>query len=142
MGIYFLPGPLIPAGQALSNAVDCGGHQILRIVCPDQWTAACLTFQLSPDNVKFYDLFSIQAITGGFNPYEAVVPSVPTGATLAMPPATGSRLFWLRFRSGLRSMPVPQEADRMFSVVLWVEGTAASREGAKDHETQKHAGLR
>jgi hypothetical protein len=31
---------VIPAGQALSNGVDCAGVTILRIIMPDAWSGA------------------------------------------------------------------------------------------------------
>jgi hypothetical protein len=138
--LYYLPGPTIARGESLSNAVDCGGHQILRIITPDAWDAAPLTFQLSPDSTKFNDLYQIQATTSAFVPWETAVPVVPIGASLAMPSDTGSRIFWLRFRSGSRSLPVPQQADRVFSLVLWVADAATWQrvKEPKPHE-KRHA---
>jgi len=124
MPIYTLPGPVIPAGEFVSNAVDCGGHQILRIVTPDGWDKASLTFQLSPDNSKFNDLYHVEPTVDGFVPYEVIVPWIPDGATLAMPPSTGLKIFWIRFRSGTKAAPVVQSNDRMFQIVMWVPDAA------------------
>ena len=120
MPIYALPGPIIPAGESMSNAVDCGGHQILRIVTPDGWDAAPLTFQLSPDGAKFNDLYHIDPTPAGFIPYEVIVPWIPDGATLGMPPQTGLKIFWIRFRSGTRTVPKVQSHERTFQIVMWV----------------------
>ena len=77
--LYHLPGPTIPAGQSLSEGVDVSGSRILRIVMPDDWTSAPLTFQLSPDNAEWHDLFHIQSTTSAFVPFEVVVPTVHPG---------------------------------------------------------------
>jgi hypothetical protein len=127
MGIYYLPGPIIPAGEAYSNAVDCGGNRILRIVMPDDgWDGgAPLTFQLSPDNVAFNDLHRIQDTSGSFQPYEVIVPTVIPNAILVMPQTTGEHIFWIRFRSGTKGNPIPQQASRKFRVVMWVDDVVA-----------------
>ena len=39
-------------------------------------------------------------------------------ATLAMPPDTGNMISFIRFRSGTKSMPVPQQSERKFQIVL------------------------
>jgi hypothetical protein len=118
MSLYFLPGPTIPAGQSLSEGVDCTGSSIIRIVMPPAWTSAPLTFQLSPDNVTFYDLFHIQATTGSFVPFEVVVPNVLPGAIYVMPPGAGFMIAFIRFRSGTKGLPVVQAAARPFQIVL------------------------
>ena len=137
MSLYFLPGPIIPAGQSLSNAVDCGGNRILRMIMPDDWRAAPLTFQLSPDNTTFYDLHRIQDTNGAFVPYEVIVPVVPVAAILILPPGTGERIFWIRFRSGTRNLPVVQPAERKFQIVMWVDAAASREVAVFDDEQQE-----
>jgi len=123
--LYALPGPTIAAGESMSNAVDCGGNQILRIVTPDGWDAAPITFQLSPDNVKFSDLYHVQVGNGQFLPYEVTVPALPDGVILSMPPESGERIFWIRIRSGTRAVPVVQSHERTFQIVMWVPDAGA-----------------
>ena len=125
MSLYALPGPTIPAGESISNAVDCGGNQILRIVSPDGWDKAPLTFQLSPDNAKFNDMYWVQLSGGKFLPYEVVVDPLPDGAVLVMPPQTGLKIFWIRFRSGTKATPVIQPKDRVFNIITWVPDAGA-----------------
>jgi hypothetical protein len=47
----------IPAGSALSNAVDLSSGALQMLLCPVSWTPAYITFQVSPDNVTWGDLF-------------------------------------------------------------------------------------
>jgi hypothetical protein len=35
-----------------------------------------------------------------------------------MPPDTGNMILFIRFRSGTKSMPVPQQSERKFQIVL------------------------
>jgi hypothetical protein len=125
MPIYALPGPIIPAGESISNAVDCGGNQILRIVTPSGWDRAALSFQLSPDGAKFNDLYWVQLTGGKFLPFEAVVDPLPDGAVLVMPPQSGLKIFWIRFRSGTKAVPVVQSNERMFQIITWVPDAGA-----------------
>jgi hypothetical protein len=132
MGIYYLPGPIIPAGEHFSNAIDCGGNSIIRIVMPDGWNTAPLTFQLSPDGQVFNDLFCIQDTNGSFVPYEAIVPVVHPGVILVMPPNSGHQIFWIRFRSGTSNLPVNQSEERKFRTILHVEDAPAGRADGKE----------
>lgn len=120
--LYFLPGPTIPVGQSVSEGVDCSGSRIVRIMMPDAWTSAPLTFQLSPDNTTFHDLFNIQATLSAYVPFEVIVPTVLPGATYIMPVDTGDNVSYIRFRSGTRAKPVVQAADRKFIIALLVPG--------------------
>ena len=53
MALPFLDGPVIRAGQSLSEPMDCAGWWILRLVMPDDWDRAPLTFQVSPDGDEY-----------------------------------------------------------------------------------------
>jgi hypothetical protein len=116
----------IPAGQSLSNGLDCGVGHIVRIGTPPDWTAAPLTFRMAvlpvydtpPADADYLDVFHVaQATSGKWNPYEVSL-SVTAGSILLMPAAFGSSLGWLKLRSGTRDQPVVQAADRVFSLVF------------------------
>ena len=128
MSLYFLPGPTILAGQSVSGGVDCSGSRIIRLVMPDDWTPASLTFQLSPDGVAYYNLFHAQPYTDterpDFVPYEVMISSVVPNAIFVMPVDAGGLLGFVRFRSGTASRPVTQSAIRRFQLVLDVSDTA------------------
>ena len=108
----------ILAGQSVSSAVDCSGAvRIVRIIMPSQWTAAPLTFCLSPDNVTFHDLYLTPE--GSLTPFEATLPVIP-GAIVTMPRDTGYQIAWFKVRSGNHAAPVPQAADRVFKIIAQV----------------------
>ena len=52
---------------------------------------------------------------GAFVPYEVIV---PPGSILATPPESGDKINFIQFRSGTKSQPIPQTADRHFQIVL------------------------
>lgn len=109
----------IPAGQAVSTPVDCSGSvRIVRIIMPDAWTSAPLTFCLSPDNTTFHDLYLTP--DGSLAPFEVTVPTVTPGSIVGFPPNTGYQIAWFKLRSGVHAVPVPQAADRVFKIVVQV----------------------
>lgn len=40
MPVTVINGPVIEAGQALSDAVDCSAGKVVRITTPAEWTPA------------------------------------------------------------------------------------------------------
>jgi hypothetical protein len=107
----------IPADQSLSGALDCSSGRLVRIITPDAWTTAPISFQTSVDGTTFSDLYHVQIITGGFAPFEVTVPVIP-GSALLMPPDVGFSIGWLKVRSGTRTKPVNQAATRKFILVF------------------------
>ena len=49
MAIEVLQGPVISAGESLSDGLDCTGGRIIKITFPHDWTYADLTFQTSSE---------------------------------------------------------------------------------------------
>ena len=66
MALQLMPDLVIPAGQSLSNTVNCEAGRVVRIITPTDWTRAPLSFQLSMDGTKFNDLVQIPATEGDF----------------------------------------------------------------------------
>lgn len=113
---------VILAGNTLSEGIDCsGGLRILRIIMPPDWTAAPLTFQMSPDGVTYHNLYHVTP--GSLQTYEVTVPVVTPGSVVAFPPSTGATVNWIKIRSGTQAVPVKQKADRTFQLVLEEAGT-------------------
>jgi hypothetical protein len=108
---------VISAGQSLSSAADASGcTRIARIVMPSDWSGgAPLTFQLSVDNVNFHDLYHVDPST--FYSFEVQAPRPVPGSVLTLPPGLGGAISFVRVRSGTRSLPIPQDADRTFTFV-------------------------
>lgn len=99
----------ITAGQALSSAIDCSTGAPVFLHMPPDWTPARLSFQVSPDNTTYNDLFDTSARELTFN----VVPGTSVRLDNFWEPVT-----WLKVRSGGRDAPVPQAADRTINVTV------------------------
>lgn len=122
----------ISSGQSLSAGADCSGSlRILRIIMPPAWTAAPLTFQMSPDNVDYHNLYHVTPTS--LDDYEIIIPSVTAGSVVAFPPGTGVTVNWIKIRSGTQAVPIKQAADRVFQIV--VEDATAAGEGGGEGAT-------
>jgi hypothetical protein len=75
----------------------------------------------------FTTFFTVRPATDTFVGFEVVVPAVMPGSILVMPPGTGDMIFFIRFRSGTRSLPVVQATERKFQIVLDVPAAAGLR---------------
>lgn len=107
----------IPAGQSVSNGADCRGSiRISRIIAPDDWTQAPVTFCMSPDDGVYHDLYHVTVPI--LDNYEIVVPRLVPKSVVTLPPALGASVPWLKIRSGVHAAPVNQAANRNFVVVL------------------------
>jgi hypothetical protein len=111
MPIVIVDGPIIPAGEALSNGVDCGAGKIVRVTCPADWSApAVLTFQISTDGNGYNDLHDR---TGT----EVTLPCIPNAAIL-VDPDNMRAIVWLKVRSGHKDQPIPQPVQRAFAIAI------------------------
>jgi hypothetical protein len=120
----------IPAGQSLSEPVDCTGHAIAHIGMPMEWSGgAPLTFQLAADGQDFRDVFRSVPDKGTL--FEMTVPAVTPGSVVDSPTA-GAPYPFVRIRSGTRTVPVKQEADRTFQLMLAPVQTAPPGDGRAD----------
>jgi hypothetical protein len=86
------------------------------MITPSSWTAAPVTFQMSPDGGEYHDLHHVAA--GSLAGHEVTVPVVRPDSVLAFPPGTGVAVNWIKVRSGTAAVPVKQAADRIFQFVL------------------------
>jgi hypothetical protein len=99
---------VIPAGQALSQAIDMGLSTIHRIEMPDTWTAAGLTFRVSFDGQDFDDLYVDNA--------EYVVTAAAADRAVVLDQAAFYGVRRVIVRSGTAASPVIQAAER----TLWL----------------------
>jgi hypothetical protein len=106
-----LNGPVIRANESLSEPLDCSAGDLLRLTMPTEWTAAPLTFQISSDGQFYNDAFTMDG-------YEVTLPVVVPGSGVIVPLDVGKAIAWIKFRSGSRAAPVPQEAERQFAVAI------------------------
>jgi hypothetical protein len=127
-------GPMIAAGESLSEAIDVSAGQMVRITCPPEWTEAPLTFEFSTDGMFFNEMFGIDG-------YAVKIDHVVPGAGVIIPSDIGRAIAHIKFRSGMHSQPVEQEAERWFAVTIYSEGSApaAARSAGKRSPKKKAA---
>jgi hypothetical protein len=108
--INLTPFPvLIANGTSLSAEVDLGANVLVGIAMPAAWTAASLTFQVSPDGgVTWLELQSISAV---------ISYTVAAGQFIAVDPAALRGFNALKVRSGTSGTPVAQGADRTLTLI-------------------------
>lgn len=100
---------LIANGTALSAQVNLGAKMLVGIHMPASWTAAGLSFQVSPDGGTTWNemqtISAAVAITAAAAQYIAVDPSTWRGANC------------IKVRSGTLASAVNQGADRTLTLV-------------------------
>jgi len=109
--LQLINAPIIRAGQSLSSAVDCTGGTIVRINMPLDWLVADLTFQVSADNVAYWDVFERDGTEFKFH-------QIAAKAAVLVSSIFSQSVGWVKFRSGTRDRPIIQPADRQFQIVL------------------------
>lgn len=105
-----LNGPIIAAGEALSEAIDCSEGLPVRITMPSEWTSATLSFQISSDGVFFNDCVDHAG-------QEIRITVIP-GTAVPIPIEFGNMMGWIKFRSGPRANPIVQEKQRDFAIAI------------------------
>ena len=112
--MQIINGPIIPAGESLSDAVDCSAGRVVRITTPAQWDSdAPISFEVSTDG-------------NGFNPLYAddghliQIPCGPARAILIAQENWWPGLF-IKIRSGTPTGPMKQAQQREFAIALYVE---------------------
>ena len=110
--------PVIPAGQSLSDAVDCSTGQIVRLTMPPEFTSANLTFQVSSDGNFFNDLYDVKGD-------EVTLCDFKKNTSVVILGLLAHSIGFLKIRSGTRAQPVPQEAQREFGVTINTAAAAA-----------------
>lgn len=120
MALTWINGPIIAAGESLSDGLDVSGGALVRITMPKEWTDAELSFQISTDGDAYNDLYSYQD-------GEVRVPVTP-GAAMLLPADLTRGIGWIKFRSGLSGNPRPQPEQRNFAVTVETVGGTSERE--------------
>jgi hypothetical protein len=98
----------ITNGTSLSTVAHVGEETLVGIILPAGWDVAALTFQVSNDNVTFYNLYDKDA--------EVTVTSAAGSRSVALDPVKTFPYPYLKIRSGTSGTPVNQTADR--SIIL------------------------
>jgi hypothetical protein len=102
----------IPAGQSVSNSVDCTAGAPTVVFLPLDWTPARLSYQVSWDGTNWRDVADRTAREISVN----IIPG--TAVHLSDEWSSSALGGWIRFRSGSRDGAIPQAADRVFTVLI------------------------
>lgn len=101
----------IANGTSLSAAVDLGGLRLFAVSMPSAWTAANLTFQISPDGgatwTNLYDQSGSE-----------IAATAAASNCVVLTPAQFASAQYIRVRSGSAASPVNQTADRTVQLIL------------------------
>jgi len=100
----------IANGASLSGAVDLTAYRLFAIVMPASWTAASLTFQVSPDGTNYADLYDD---TGSEVTFTAAASRVIQNTN----PGRWLGFRYIKVRSGTSGSAVNQAAARTLTIV-------------------------
>lgn len=134
--LQVINGPVIEAGESLSDVLDCSAGQLVRITMPAGWTEAPLTFQFSSDGEFFNEMY-------GLDGYAVTIKVVVPGSGVIIPPDVGYAIAFIKFRSGTEGNPVFQEETREFAVAIYTDiaalppATVHSRPAPKKKSAKK-----
>jgi hypothetical protein len=98
----------IANGESLSSAVDLQDGRAARIDMPSAWTAADLTFQVSPDGNTYTDLYEADGT-------EYTV-TAAASRSIILPIADFLGIRYLKVRSGTSAAAVNQGAARNLTI--------------------------
>lgn len=101
----------ITNGTSISGDINMAGRQPVGVFMPAAWTAAALTFQVSPDGVTYYDLNDLAEAE-----YDVAAPVA--GEYMQLDPQLFRGARYLRVRSGTSAAAVNQLADRDLLVMF------------------------
>ncbi len=100
----------IAASSNISAEVDLGAGRLVGLYVPSGWTAANITFQVSPDGVNFGNMFSYLGA-------EVIFVAVP-GQFLAVDPTLWKGARAIKVRSGASGSPVTQASQVVLQLVV------------------------
>lgn len=101
----------ISSGASLTGTINLSGLRLFSIAMPSSWTAANLTFQMSPDSGTTW--VNLRDQSGN-----EVVAVADASCCVLLTPAQFASIQYLRIRSGTAATPVAQAADRSLQLVL------------------------
>jgi hypothetical protein len=100
----------IPAGQSVSTSANLTAGNMVMMLTPPDWTPANVGFLVSQDNVTFKDLFDFDG--------NEIVKSMGASRAISVDPSYTTGSMYVKLRSGPLTNPVPQSADRVFTIVI------------------------
>ena len=116
--LHVISGPIIAAGETISDGVDVSAGELVRVTMPADWTEAALSFQFSSDGVTYNDMFYIDG-------FEVQIPVVVPNAAVIIGAHVGRAIGFIKFRSGLRNHPIAQQETRQFKMTIDIDDKQA-----------------
>ena len=95
---------VILGGQSLSAAIDCTNANVLNVAIGEWEPVAQLSFQISADNLTYYNLF--------WENGQEIVMTVWPNTAYVLTGAWRESIRWLKIRSGTSKGPVNQTETR------------------------------
>ena len=109
VGITLIPA-VIGASASLSPEIDLGAQTLVGIAMPAAWTAATLSFQVSPDGGNTWlEHTSSAGVATGY--------TVAAGQYIAVDPLLWRGVNAVKVRSGTLGSPVNQSAQATLQLV-------------------------
>jgi hypothetical protein len=109
--IYTTKSAVIANGASLSGVIDLEQLNITGLLIPAAWTAADITFQVSPDGTTFGDLVDSSG-------NEVKLSGIAAGKFIGVNLAEASGVRYLKIRSGTSAAAVNQAAERTISLIV------------------------
>jgi hypothetical protein len=101
----------IASGAALTGSLNLGGLRLVGIVMPATWTAAVVTFQVSPDGgVTWANMYDING--------NEVTAQTATGRAIMLDPTLYAGVQYMQVRSGASAAPVNQAQNSTLQLIL------------------------
>lgn len=101
----------IANAASLSGAVDLSYARLALILMPAAWTAAGLTFQVSPDGVTYGDLYTDAGVE--------VSATVAANRVVRLNLSDWIGVRYFKVRSGTTGTPVAQGAERILTLLTY-----------------------
>lgn len=111
MPLQVINGPIIAAGESLSEGIDLGGGQLVRITAPADWNGRNISFRISSDGNGYNDLYTADG-------NEVVIPCGP-GRAIVIEAAWWKAIAFLKIRSGTVEAPDVQTERQEFALAVW-----------------------
>jgi len=109
----------IAAGESLSDAADCEAGRPVRILMPEAWDGAQLSFQVSIEGTDFYDLYDADG-------REVTLVCHGGNRSVVLPGSAAIAVAFVKIRSGSTEYPVKQSAERKFRITMDATVTRAT----------------
>jgi hypothetical protein len=105
----------VSAGQALSASGNLTANVLEAILLPsdldgDDSGRINISFQISDDNVTFFDLFDYQG--------REMLRSAVAGCALDVDASVTQAVMYIKIRFGSRDWPITQAADRVIKLIV------------------------